>query len=273
MTEAVRVKAEAKLERKRASNMRALVISDIHANLPALEAVLAAAPQYDVVWNLGDIVGYGANPNEVVEIVMKLTGIVVRGNHDRACSDPFRFSLHHRMNPRAAAAAGWTQRVLTDENMEWLSGLPRGPVKPLRRNLICVHGSTCDEDEYISGEYGAETALSMSGAKIILFGHTHEQVVWIETRRSLCPVRPDFRSRSGAVQYKLQLRRGNRYLMNPGSVGQPRDGDWRAAFAIYDDTESLWSWYLVPYKVPAAQRKIRQAELPEVLVSRLGEGE
>lgn len=252
--------------------MRALVISEIHANLPALEVVLAAAPQFDVVWNLGDIVGYGANPNEVIEMVMKLPGISVRGNHDRACSEPFRFSLHHRMNPIAAAAAAWTQKVLTEENTEWLSGLPRGPVKPLRRNLICVHRSTFDENEYISGEYDAEAALSMSGARIILFGHTHEQVAWIEIRRSLYPVGPDYHSRSGAVQYELQLRRGIRYLMNPGSVGQPRDGDWRAAFAIYDDTESLWTWHRVPYKVLTAQRRIRRAGLPESLADRLRVG-
>ena len=88
--------------------MRALVISDIHANLPALEAVLAAAPQYDPVWNLGDVVGYGASPNQVVELARKLDGVVVRGNHDRACTDPVTFSLNSRMSSIAATAAIWT---------------------------------------------------------------------------------------------------------------------------------------------------------------------
>lgn len=252
--------------------MRVLVISDIHSNLPALEAVLAAAPPHDTVWNLGDIVGYGANPNEVVELVRTLGGIVVRGNHDRACSDPLRFSLHYRMSATAGAAAEWTSRVLTDENSEWLMGLLPGPVKPLRRNLICVHGSPKDEDAYISGEYGAEVALSASGARIVLFGHTHEQVAWIATRRVLYPLEPDFRSRSGAVQFRLPLRSRNRYLLNPGSVGQPRDGDWRAAFAIYDDAQARFTWYRVPYKLLTTQRRIRRAGLPEELATRLRDG-
>ena len=252
--------------------MRVLVISDIHSNLPALEAVLAAAPPHDTVWNLGDIVGYGANPNEVVELAKTLGGIVVRGNHDRACSDPLRFSLHYRMSATAGAAAGWTSRVLTDENSEWLMGLPPGPVKPSRRNLICVHGSPRDEDAYISGEYGAEIALNASGARIVLFGHTHEQVAWIATRRVLYPLEPDFRSRSGAVQFRLPLRSRNRYLLNPGSVGQPRDGDWRAAFAIYDDAQACFTWYRVPYKLVTTQRRIRRAGLPEELATRLRDG-
>lgn len=156
--------------------MRALVISDIHSNLQALEAVLAAAPRHDAVWNLGDVVGYGANPNEVVDLARKLGGIVVRGNHDMACSDPATFVLHHRLNPVATSAAIWTERVLTIENKDWLLGLRPGPVKPLRRNLICVHGSPRAEDAYISSEDEARAALDASEARITLFGHTHEQV-------------------------------------------------------------------------------------------------
>lgn len=252
--------------------MRALVISDIHSNLPALEAVLAAAPACDTVWNLGDIVGYGANPNEVVDLARKLGGIVIRGNHDRACSDPATFVLHHRLSPVAATAAIWTDMVLTIENREWLSGLPPGPVKPLRRNLICVHGSTHDEDAYISSEYEARAALDASEARIILFGHTHEQVAWIATRRAFYPLEPDFWSRSGVVQFEVPLRRNNRYLLNPGSVGQPRDEDWRAAFAVYDDAQSLFTWYRAPYEVRTAQKRIRRTGLPEVLATRLGDG-
>jgi predicted phosphodiesterase len=252
--------------------MRALVISDIHANLPAIEAVLAAAPQYDTVWNLGDVVGYGASPNQVVELARKLDGVVVRGNHDRACTDPVTFSLNSRMSSIAAPAAIWTDMILTDESREWLSGLPPGPVKPLRRNLICVHGSSRNEDQYISSEYGAQAALDASRARVTLFGHTHEQVAWIATRRALYPLEPDFRSRSGAVQSELPLRRNNRYLLNPGSVGQPRDGDWRAAFAVYDDTDAMFTWYRVPYKVRTAQKRIMQAELPDILATRLRDG-
>lgn len=221
---------------------------------------------------LGDIVGYGANPNEVVNLVRKLGGIVIRGNHDRACSDPEAFSQQHRLSPIAATAAVWTDRALTDKNREWLLGLPPGPVKPLRRNLICVHGSSSNADQYISSEYGAQTSLDASRARITLFGHTHEQVAWIATRRSLYPLEPDFRSRSGAVQFELPLRRNNRYLLNPGSVGQPRDRDWRTAFAVYDDAELSWTWYRVPYEVGAAQTRILCAGLPEELAGRLRDG-
>lgn len=252
--------------------LRAFVISDIHSNLQAFQAVLAAALQHDVVWNLGDIVGYGANPNEVVDLARKLRGIAIRGNHDRACSDPEQFSQHHHISPIAATAAVWTDTVLTDKNREWLLGLPPGPLKPLRRNLICVHGSSRSEDQYISSECEAQAALDASRARITLFGHTHEQVAWIATRRALYPLEPDFNSCSGAVQFELPLRRNNRYLLNPGSIGQPRDGDWRAAFAIYDDAEFRWTWYRVPYEVGTAQRRILRAGLPEALATRLRDG-
>jgi len=254
--------------------MRALVISDIHANLPALKAVLDAAPEHDAIWNLGDVVGYGASPNEVVEMARSLGGIVVRGNHDRACSDPDKFSQQSRMSPIAATAAIWTNQVLTEENRKWLSGLPRGPVKPSRSKLICVHGSPRDEDEYISSEWHAETsftALVAAGARIAFFGHTHEQIALISTQRAFYPVEPEY-PREGMVQFRLRLSRTSRYLLNPGSVGQPRDGDWRAAFAIYDSDQRSLTWYRVPYDVLTAQRRIRRAKLPEMLASRLQDG-
>jgi diadenosine tetraphosphatase ApaH/serine/threonine PP2A family protein phosphatase len=245
--------------------VRALIISDIHANLQALEAVLAAAPQHDAIWNLGDIVGYGANPNEVVELVRKLKGIVVRGNHDRACSDPLAFSHHSRINPTAATAAIWTDCVLTNESREWLSGLPCGPIKPLRRSLICVHGSPRDEDEYIFFREDALTVLRASQALITFCGHTHWQVGWSLNGPELTPLKPDFRCSTQVEHFSLSLRRGRRYIINPGSVGQPRDGDWRAAFALYDDAQRSFTWFRVPYEVDIAQRRVRQAGLPEIL--------
>ena len=127
--------------------MRILVLSDIHSNLEALETALAAAPQYDVVWNLGDLVGYGASPNEVVNLSRKLGTFFVRGNHDKACSG---VSSLEGFNPIAAAAAMWTMHQLTPENLEWLRALPRGPLKPDDvEGAICVHGSPLDEDEYL----------------------------------------------------------------------------------------------------------------------------
>jgi predicted phosphodiesterase len=252
--------------------MLALVISDIHANLPALEAVLAAAPKYDVVWNLGDVVGYGGYPNEVVQTVRKLGGTVIRGNHDRACGAMTRSGELYDFSANAAAAARWTQGVLTTENKDWLTKLPRGPVWTIPRKAQCVHGAPWNEDEYLFFREDARTAFHESRARIVLFGHTHWQVGWSLRGPELTPVRPEYQSQASAEHFELSLRRGWRYLINPGSVGQPRDGDWRAAFAIYDEARALLTWHRVPYKVLKAQMRIRRAELPEVLATRLREG-
>ena len=125
-----------------------------------------------------------------------------------------------------------------------------------------------------SSESGARTALDVSDARITLFGHTHEQVEWISNRKACYDFQPEFSSRLELDQYQIRVRhRGhNRVLLNPGSVGQPRDGDWRAAFAIYDDAELRWTWYRIPYDVDAAQKRILRAGLPEVLASRLRDG-
>ncbi len=252
--------------------MRALVISDIHANLPALEAVLAGAPEYDVVWNLGDIVGYGASPNEVIHRAKRLGGIVVRGNHDRACGGIMPYSKLRDFSRLAAEAIHWTQGVLTEENKEWLSKLRRGPVWPVLRKVQCVHGAPWDEDEYLFFSEYAWGAMHGSRARIIFCGHTHWQVGWSLHQDELKRLKPEYQSSTCAEQFEVPLQRGWQYLVNPGSVGQPRDGDWRAAFALYDDTEALLTWYRVPYKVLTAQRRIRRAELPEALASRLREG-
>jgi predicted phosphodiesterase len=249
--------------------MRALVISDIHSNLPALEAVLAAAPQHDAVWNLGDVVGYCANPNEVVDLTRKLDGVVVRGNHDRACSGTMEYYQYRNLSWLASYAADWTQQVLTKENQQWLSKLRRGPIRPLGPRVLCVHGMPKNEDEYLGEEAGARRSLRASRAWITFFGHTHVQEGWCAMRGDLTLVKPTFPSRHGPVRFEVALRQDRRYLINPGSVGQPRDGDWRAAFAVYDDNQATLTWYRVPYKVLTAQRRILRAELPEVLATRL----
>jgi len=249
--------------------MRALVISDIHANLPALEAVLAAAPQYEVVWNLGDIVGYGANPNEVANLARSLGKVVVRGNHDRACSGTKRFEEYQNFNELAAYAANWTQKVLTKENQFWLSKLRRGPLRPLGSRVLCVHGMPKYEDEYLTHKWRAKSALKASRGWITFYGHTHLQEGWISDKQEITLVRPNFPSTDGPVRFEVALSRNCRYVINPGSVGQPRDGDWRAAFAIYGDVQSKLIWRRVPYKVLAAQRRIRRAGLPAYLADRL----
>src|SRR5580698_3033439 len=126
--------------------MRALVLSDIHANLQALDAVLSAAPEQDTVWNLGDVVGYGANPNEVIDRVRERGQVFVRGNHDRACSG---LTSLEDFNPIAGRAAKWTQLVLSAEHTDWLKLIPAGPLMPDGPQVSCVHGSLLDEDDYV----------------------------------------------------------------------------------------------------------------------------
>lgn len=249
--------------------MRALLISDIHSNLQALEAVLASALNHDAVWNLGDIVGYGANPNEVVGIARELRGIVVRGNHDRIFSGNMKFGEYRTLNPLASFAANWTQKRLSAENREWPARLPRGPVRPLRRKVACVHGSPRDEDEYMLFRGDVVAVLYRRQAWLTLCGYTHWQAGWSLEGQEVTPLKPVFESSDRAEQFDLKLHDGNRYLLNPGSVGQPRDRDWRAAFAVYDDAQPSFAWFRVPYKVLEAQRRIRRVGLPEALASHL----
>jgi diadenosine tetraphosphatase ApaH/serine/threonine PP2A family protein phosphatase len=248
--------------------MRALVLSDIHSNLEALEAVLAAAPPHDVVWNLGDVVGYGASPNEVIDRVQPLGKLVVRGNHDRACVglDVFDFSQNARV------AILWTESILEDDHREWLRSLATGPVSAEDSRAICVHGSPRDEDEYLFTLDDASPSLQVASSAITLFGHTHRQVGFASGDFTESRLAPEYDRPNEAEQFPLQLRTGYRYLLNPGSVGQPRDADWRAAFAVYDDEQSLFTWHRVPYDVGEAQRRIQSAGLPNALAYRLERG-
>jgi len=245
--------------------MRALIISDTHSNLEALDAVLGAAPAHDAVWNLGDTVGYAANPNEVIDKVRKLAGIAIRGNHDRACSN---LAQMEDFSPIADIAAHWTSSVLTDSSREWLERLPAGPVSP-GDDLSCVHGSPIDEDEYLMNADDAGIALQATTARITFFGHTHKQIGFAFDGERIFTVEPLYSSDDGLDTYELTLRGGLRYLLNPGSVGQPRDGDWRAAFAIYDPARALLTWFRVPYDVAKTQESIRRAGLPVFLANRL----
>jgi len=248
--------------------MRALVVSDIHGNLQALQAVLAAAGSFDELWNLGDIVGYGANPNEVIDTVRPLARINVRGNHDRVCCG---LSSAVGFNPIAAEAAAWTQRHLTPENLEWLRAMPQGPILASARAL-CAHGSPLNEDHYIISMRDAWTPLQRMSTEITFFGHTHVQGAFSQQEQDWQETRPAYNTQNDPEQFSFDVPIGSRHLINPGSVGQPRDGDWRAAFAIYDNVDERVTFFRIPYDVAAAQAAIRNAHLPERLASRLSNG-
>jgi diadenosine tetraphosphatase ApaH/serine/threonine PP2A family protein phosphatase len=249
--------------------MRALILSDIHANLEALEAVLASAPPHDVVWNLGDIVGYGASPVQVLDRVQALGDVIVRGNHDRACAG---LTSTDDFSEDAATAVRWTRNALPAGYIAWLAQLAHGPITPPGSEVSCVHGSPADEDEYLFGPEEALLAFQASPHRITFFGHTHVQGAFATNGDDFFRLYPRYESAHQPADDVLTLRGGIRYLINPGSVGQPRDGDWRAAFALYDDVESILRWHRVPYLVSKTQRSILKANLPEILAFRLRKG-
>jgi predicted phosphodiesterase len=246
--------------------MRYLVLTDIHANLEALDACLADARdrQYDQILVLGDLVGYGADPNAVIDRVVGLKPLaVVRGNHDKvACG----VEQAEGFNAVAKSAARWTFEVLTPQNREWVAALPQGPTQVDDLVEIC-HGSPFDEDAYIFDELDAVRALKVSTRPLCLFGHTHYPVTFELSAETIESIGP-----SPAASTQVQMREGCRYLINPGSVGQPRDGDPRAAYAIVDTALRRVELYRTPYAVEEAQSKVVKAGLPDVLAQRLAVG-
>lgn len=273
--------------------MRALILSDIHANIDALDAVLDAAPEHDVVWNLGDVVGYNAAPQAVVERVREigsLRRVFVRGNHDRACAG---LTGAEHFNSVAFRAVQWTQGQLEPESLQWLKEMPRGPVycrtgreepsppgsatledsQDRRAGITCVHGSLLDEDEYLLSTEDAEGQLAQARTQITFFGHTHVQGGFAANAAGeWFPLQPVYSDGVVAESYDLDLRSAATYLINPGAVGQPRDRDWRAAFALYDDEAARVTFFRIPYDVRLAQMRIQRAGLPEMLASRLRVG-
>jgi len=254
--------------------MRALVLSDIHGNLEALTAVLDAAGEWDALWNLGDMVGYGASPNQVVETVRPLATITVRGNHDRICCG---LTSTRNFNPLARASAKWTMQELSVENLEWLRGLPQGPLQPERSSedevrVTLAHGSPLNEDHYIQNMRDAWAPLQQMATAITFVGHTHIQCGFARKEHDWHELRPRYPSRVGSQMWRLSIATEVRYLINPGAVGQPRDFDWRAAFAIYDSVSREVVYHRVPYDLDAAQQRVQRAGLPKHLAVRLREG-
>ncbi len=245
--------------------MRYLIVSDIHANWEALEAVLEhARGKYDQVLCCGDLIGYGADPNAVIEWVRANAAGVVRGNHDKASVglDDLEW-----FNPVARAAAVWTQRELTPENTAYIRNLPKGPLT--LDGFQVVHGSPLDEDEYVLGAADAAVVFCYLDAALTFFGHTHLQggFIWNHARVETIGKTPAAEERQ-----TLELAAECAYMINPGSVGQPRDGDPRAAYVLYNPEESFLIYYRLSYDVAKAQAKIRRAGLPTLLAERLATG-
>jgi len=250
--------------------MRALILSDIHGNLEALNAVLEAAGDYDVLWNLGDVVGYGASPNEVINIVRRRAQMNVRGNHDRVCCG---LASALGFNPVARAAAVWTREEMTAANREWLAQVPAGPLQPADLpGVMLAHGSPLNEDQYIITMRDAWAPLQQKGTTITFIGHTHLQGGFAQRDQDWHELRPQYSTRNESDGWTLTIAENTRHLINPGSIGQPRDCDWRAAFAIYDTDTQEVIFRRVPYDLTAAQGRILMAGLPEKLAARLREG-
>lgn len=245
--------------------MRTLILSDIHSNLTALEAVLEQTPgKYDQVICLGDIVGYGPDPNEVIDRIQALAPVAtIRGNHDKACCG---ISNAEDFNPAARAAAAWTREQLRPENLAYLRQLDVGPLRV--GDFQIVHGSVRDEDEYVFTPREAEENLKLAELPLTFCGHTHFQggFVWHpDGRLEVLRVR----TAAGVATAARVLDKRPKYLINPGSIGQPRDGDPRAAYAFYDDEKQQVDYWRVPYDVKATQQRMRAADLPEPLIARL----
>lgn len=250
--------------------MRFLIMSDIHANNDALQGVLrhVKRKRYDRVAFLGDAVGYGASPNAVLTWLHDLgpSAAVVRGNHDRVCAG---LDSGDYFNRYAREASDWTHERLDRRQMEFLRSLPEGPLEIAPEAAIC-HGSSFDEDAYIFSVYDAQQAFESLPHQVIFFGHTHVPTLFcLEMVHGHATISARLLSGRRTV---IDLEPGARYLINPGSVGQPRDRDPRAAYAIYDDAAQRVHLYRVSYRVADARRRILSAGLPPVLGDRLLHG-
>jgi diadenosine tetraphosphatase ApaH/serine/threonine PP2A family protein phosphatase len=247
--------------------MRYLVLTDIHGNIDALDAVLADAGDVDAHLLLGDVVGYGAGPNEVIARVRGLApAAMIRGNHDKVIAG---LEIPESFNPAALQSAAWTAETLTPDHREWLAGLPQGPAIVDDVVEIC-HGMPHDEDEYLFTPRDASRAMDAARRPVCLFGHTHVPACYIQSLDDPDLLLVEDTGQGRPVVLPLDERR--RFVVNPGAVGQPRDGDPRAAYAIYDSEARTLALARTEYDVELAQRRIRDAGLPDILARRLAVG-
>jgi diadenosine tetraphosphatase ApaH/serine/threonine PP2A family protein phosphatase len=239
--------------------MRIAVVSDVHANLIALDAVLADAGSVDAVWHLGDVVGYGPDPDGVVARLESIGATGVRGNHDAAAVGGPEIEW---FNPDARRAMEWTREVISPSTLRWLSALPE---RHADGDFSFVHGSPRDPTwEYVVSAPVARAGLAALATRHCLHGHTHVPLGWRSDGSWVQMVDP----RDEPV-----LALDDRpTLLNPGSVGQPRDGDPRASWALLDTDAGTFAWRRVAYDIETVQARMADAGLPRPLVARLAVG-
>jgi predicted phosphodiesterase len=243
--------------------MRIAVLSDIHGNLHALDAVLADVEREDVheIWCLGDVVGYGADPNDCCARIREQADVVLAGNHDMAVTGDLSLEEFSR---GAAIAARWTQETISDANLEFLRAL-----RPLGEegDIGLYHASPRDPVwEYVLSALLAELCFDVQRQRVALIGHSHVALSFVRPEGDVATGEP---RRDGD---DLDISVGE-WLLNPGSVGQPRDGDPRAAWLMLDLDRHRASWRRVDYDIAGAAAAIRAARLPDSLAERLGYGQ
>jgi predicted phosphodiesterase len=241
--------------------MRILVISDIHANLTALETVLANAGDFDAAWCLGDLIGYGPDPNEVITLIRQLPGLMcLIGNHDAAALDQIDAGA---FNPEARQAVEWTQKTLTESSFAFLKSLPE---KIKLDKVTLSHGSPRHPVwEYLLDTRAASSNFEYFDTPFCFVGHTHLPVIY-SLDGSQFTAQMDIPQPNTTIKLKW------RSIVNPGSVGQPRDRDARAAYAIYDSEENTWDYRRIAYDFTAVQVRMMQVGLPERHIQRLSAG-
>jgi diadenosine tetraphosphatase ApaH/serine/threonine PP2A family protein phosphatase len=240
--------------------MRYAIFSDVHGNLESLERALSLTAEGDAVVSLGDVVGYGPNPNECVALLAARSSHAVLGNHDLAAVE--NFGVEH-FNRAARTAIGWTQGVLDESSRQWLNALPYELRFP---DFLLVHGAPVNYFEYILDKATAAGAFDRTDAAIVFVGHTHIAEYWS-------------RDADGAIGHKhmqhggsLQLEPDKRYIIDVGSVGQPRDLNPLASFVLYDSDQRSVEWIRYEYPIETVQKKMREAGLPAYLIDRLSVG-
>jgi predicted phosphodiesterase len=239
--------------------MRILVISDIHSNLTALDAVLTDAGEFDAAWCLGDLVGYGPDPNECIAKVRALPNLrCIIGNHDAAALDQIDTKT---FNLEARQALEWTQKALTESSISFLSSLQQ---KIEINNVTLTHGSPRHPVwEYLMDSQTAALNFDYFSTPYCFVGHTHLPVVYTREEKKLVVYKP-------TPNKKITL--SPRTIINPGSVGQPRDHDPRASYVIYNPEENTWDYRRLTYDIPAVQTRMADAQLPERHIVRLQAG-